>query len=88
MVENHVEYKVKGYRGRWGVADRKMGYVLLEHCTLGDETCYLVVSEKLIPKDMAYGKDGSIILPTLTPRKIYETWDDIETTLKTEGVIQ
>jgi len=37
---------------------------------------------------MAYGKDKSIILPTLMPRKVYETWDDIETTLKTEGVIQ
>ena len=88
MVENNTVYRVNGYIGKWGVADRYRGYVLMEHITLGDETCYLVVSARLKPRMATYiTKNGLRDYPTLYPKRIFETFDDIKTTLKTEGVI-
>lgn len=37
------KYKVKGYNGWWSEIDEYQDYMLLEHCTYGDETCSLVV---------------------------------------------
>ncbi len=37
------EYKVKGYYGKWFAIASYKEWLLLEHCTYGDETCCLVV---------------------------------------------
>lgn len=68
--------KVPGYRGRWYEIDRmRVGaitYVLLEHCTYGDETCGLVI--KLL-------SDSGFEL-------VCETYDDVKTALEDEGVYE
>lgn len=90
MIEKNVDYRVKGYIGFWGVCDEARGYVMLEHCTLGDETCYLVVRKDLKVHQKTYTKKSTgekVVLPTLQPRKPIETFDNIEIALTDEGLI-
>ena len=47
-IKDEKRIKVEAYRGFWSVIDDHNGYVLLEHNTYGDETCYLEICvEKL-----------------------------------------
>ena len=39
MIENSVEYRVKGYTNKWALIDTLDHYGLLENSTWGDETC-------------------------------------------------
>lgn len=83
MLERNVDYKVKGYTNRWSVIDQAHGFSLLENNTYGDETCYLLVRTKSVPKNREYTRkrDGEkIMLPTIEA-KVYETYDDIETAM-------
>lgn len=74
--------KVKDYVGAWAVIDDMNGYVLLEHNTYGDETCYLVAKAKdFIWK--AFKKKGTeekVILPYF--EETYETYDGLEEALE------
>ena len=85
MLEiNDVEYKVKGYTNRWSVIDTHGEYALLENCTWGDETCYLLVRRDVEIEDKVYtlkkGKE-KVILPTIM-EVIAETYDDILTAIE------
>ena len=79
--------KVKGYVGAWAVIDDMNGYVLLEHNTYGDETCYLVAKAKdYINKAFVKKATGEkVILPYI--EEAYETYDDIETALEDYDLI-
>lgn len=83
MLEQNVEYKVKGYTNKWSLIDTYEGYGLLENCTYGDETCYLVVDLEQEPVSLRYKtRDGRIIyLPTILD-VICETYDGIEIALE------
>ena len=73
--------KVKDYIGAWSVIDDLNGYVLLEHNTYGDETCYLVVKASDFEwKEFTKKSTGEkVLLPYFSDA--YETYDDIETAL-------
>lgn len=88
MLHTHTEYRVKGYTNRWSVIDTYRGYALLENCTYGDETCYLVVKLEQQPVTLPYKKkDGTFVnLPTIF-EVVCETYDGIETALKDEGLV-
>ena len=83
-----TSYKVAGYKNRWGVIDAHAGYVLLENETWGDETCYLVARQDVTVALHEYTrKDGiKVVLPTIT-EIVCETYDDIDTALRDEGLI-
>ena len=81
---------VEHYRGFWSVIDDHEGYVLLEHNTYGDETCYLVVlAKEFIWKEFKLSTTGEkIVVPYFdTTTTAYETYDDIITCLEDEGII-
>lgn len=90
MLEiSNKEFKVKGYYNRWSVIDVYEEWALLENCTYGDETCYLVVRRDTEIKERYYTKtyDGtSVLLPTIF-EVVCETYDDINTALEDEGII-
>lgn len=83
MIRTNTEYKVRGYRNRWSLIDTFGKYGLLENCTYGDETCYLVVDLSEIPVVLPHKrKDGTYVyLPTIL-NTICETYDDIETAVE------
>ena len=89
---DETEFRVDGYTNRWGIIDSKkvddIEYFLLENNYWGDETCYLVVdSSKVIDKNYTNKSSGEkITLPTFT-EVVCETFDDIETALTDEGII-
>ena len=87
MLDKNTEYKVNGYRNRWSIIDTFKGYALLENCTYGDETCYLVAKLDQEPVMKTYIRPDKlrIELPTIM-EVICETFDDIETALEDEGV--
>lgn len=74
--------KVKDYVGAWAVIDDMNGYVLLEHNTYGDETCYLVAKAK----DFTWkvfkkkGTEEKVILPYF--EETYETYGGLEEALE------
>lgn len=90
MLEvSNKEFKVNGYLNKWSVIDTYQEYALLENCTYGDETCYLVVRKNVEIKDRTYTRlsDGEkVILPTIM-EVVCETYDDIITALEDEGII-
>lgn len=88
MLHTNTEYKVKGYYNRWSIVDIYQDYALLENCTYGDETCYLVVNLNQHPVTLPYKKrDGSYAnLPTIC-EVICETYDDIVTALEDANII-
>ena len=62
---------------------------LLENCTYGDETCYLLVRNDVEVIDREYTKRSNgekIVLPTIT-KVIAETYDGIYTALEDECLI-
>lgn len=71
-----VKYSHKDYIGKWEIIGEDHGYYMLEHCTYGDETCYLVISKK------ARVFEGNELRA-----RVFETYDDIETCLIDEGII-
>jgi hypothetical protein len=87
MLDEKVEYKVCGYRNRWSIIDTVADYVLLENCTYGDETCYLVVKDQE-PVMRTYRRpdDTTVELPTIMD-VICETYDGREIALEEEGLI-
>jgi hypothetical protein len=80
--------KVEDYKGFWSVIDSLNGYVLLEHNTYGDETCYLVVKAKDFEYKAFTLKSGEkVIIPFFSKLvNVFETYDDIETCLDDEGI--
>lgn len=87
MLQANVEYKVKDYRNRWSIIDTNEGYGLLENCSYGDETCYLVVKLDQEPVMRTYRRrdDSTVELPTIM-EVVCETFDGIETALEDEGI--
>lgn len=81
--------KVEGYRGFWSVIDEYEQYVLLEHNTYGDETCYLVVDANQFSwKDISLKSGITIRAPFFASgSSVFETYDDIATALEDEGII-
>lgn len=79
--------KVEGYRGFWSVIDDHNGYVLLEHNTWGDETCYLVFKAKDFNWKEITLKTGEKIVVPYVAALVFETYDDIITCLEDEGII-
>lgn len=89
MIKKNVDYKVKGYTNRWSVIAQYKGYRLLENCTWGDETCYLVVRYNAKVEDKEYTKKSTgekVTIPTIM-EVVCETFDDIVTALEDEGII-
>ena len=88
MLQANVEYKVDGYRNRWAIIDTHEGYGLLENCSYGDETCYLVVKLEQESVMRTYRRrDNTIVeLPTIM-EVVCETFDGIETALEDEGLL-
>lgn len=84
----YKEYKVKGYSNRWYVVDRYRDYVLLENCTWGDETFWLVAPTKNNVQDVEYNtkSGGKITLPTIQ-NVLCETYDLLDWALRDEGVL-
>lgn len=79
---------VNGYYGSWSIIDDYKGYVLLEHNTYGDETCYLIVQADKVYWDNQRIKDGKLIsIPSFWSSDVYETYDDIETALNDYDLI-
>lgn len=74
--------KVEGYLGAWSVIDDLNGYVLLEHNTYGDETCYLIAKAKNFEwREFTKKTTGEkVILPYFS--ETYETYDSIEIALE------
>lgn len=89
MIQEKVEYKVYGRVGTWCVIDRAHGYVLLESCQYGDDAAYLVAREDQETPVKAYRRftDRSIVKYPTIYRDFFETYDDIETCLKDEGLL-
>ena len=87
MIENNVEYRVKGYTNKWALIDTTDHYGLLENSTYGDETCYLVVDLKQEPEMRRYKRtDESFVeLPTIMG-VLGETYDGLETALDDLGI--
>ena len=81
--------KVFGYKGFWSVIDDLNGFVLLEHNTFGDETCYLVTRASDFEWRQVTLRNGDIFnVPYFSATTyIYETYDDIQTCLEDEGLI-
>lgn len=78
------EFKVTGYINRWVVIDTFGDYALLENCTYGDETCYLVVRRDVKISDKIYYNVETgepIILPCIHKVEC-ETYDDLQTALE------
>lgn len=82
MIEQNVEYRVKGYTNKWALIDTLEHYGLLENSTWGDETCYLVVDLNQEAEMKRYKRtDGSFVeLPTIM-EVLGETYDGLETAL-------
>lgn len=87
-MEMNVEYRVLNYTNRWSVIDTYEKWALLENCTWGDETCYLVVPmDQEIVMRKYRRKDGSFVeLPTIEVVTC-ETYDGIVTALEDECLI-
>lgn len=83
MIKENIKYKVDGYINKWEVIDSYKDYVLLENCTYGDETCYLVVdkNQDTVMKGYKLKNGETIELETIVSNNIYETYDDIITCL-------
>lgn len=75
-IDKNAEYKFKGYKGKWYFIAESNGYYMFEHCTYGDDTCHLVVNAK------SRVWDNNVI-----KARAIETYDDIKTTLYTEGIL-
>ncbi|MBO5924661.1 MAG: hypothetical protein J6Q52_00170 [Clostridia bacterium] len=85
MLEiNNVEYKVEKYFNRWSVIDTHGEYALLENCTWGDSSFYLLVRRDVGIEDKVYTLKKSkekIVLPTII-EVLAETYDDILTAIE------
>lgn len=89
-VRENIDYKVKGYLGKWNVIDKFKDYALLENNAYGDETCYLVVQISNNVEELDYTKSTTgekIRLPTVI-EVVCETHDDIVTALRDEEILQ
>lgn len=88
-LKNEKRIMVEGYRGFWSVIDDHEGYVLLEHNTYGDETCYLVFkANEFNWKEIILKNGEKIIVPFIDGlTTVYETYDDIITCLEDECII-
>lgn len=87
-MKNLKEYKVKGYRNKWYVIDKYRDYVLLENCSLGDMTCWLVakITDNVQDEEYNTKSGGKIILPTIQS-VICETYDLLDWALRDEGIL-
>lgn len=92
MLEvSNKEFKVKGYYNKWSVIDTYQEWALLENCTYGDETCYLVV-RKDVPVIRKHSTDTTFSGKMVgyydeIQEVVCETYDDIITALEDEGII-
>lgn len=80
--------KVEGFNGFWSVIDDLDGYVLLEHNTHGDETCYIVARARDFEYRQIRLRTNEVAnVAYFSLNTIYETFDDIQTCLEDEGLI-
>lgn len=89
MLNNKTDYKVKGYTNKWSVIDTYKEWSLLENCTYGDETCYLVVRNDVEVVEKRYQKISKpeyVTLPTITS-VVCETYDGLIQALEDECII-
>ncbi len=86
-LKTEQKIHVEGYRGFWSVIDTHLNYLLLEHNTYGDETCYLVVDARKTEMKRFHKKDGTLTPPIPNFPHAFETYDDITTCLEDEGII-
>ena len=90
ILKKQEKIKVENYIGAWTVIDDMDGYVMLEHNTYGDETCYLVAkAEDFMWKDFIKKSTEEKIKLAYLPETatVFETYDGIEICLNDEGVI-
>ena len=90
ILKKARKIKVENYIGLWSVIDDLNGYVLLEHNTYGDETCYLVAkANDFTLKDfIKKSTEEKVKIPFLPETAtIFETYDGIEICLEDEGII-
>ena len=88
------EYRVRGYKNRWYVIDtsrdylRGENYVLLENCTWGDGTFWLVAKLENNVEEVEYNtkSGGKITLPTIQS-VVCETYDLLDWALRDEGIL-
>lgn len=75
---------VEGYEGSWTAIDDRDGWMLLEHNHWGDETNLLLVYSPEFTWRVYITKGGEKYYRPFFPRnsQIYETYDDIVTTLE------
>ena len=86
-LKSEKRIKVEGYVGFWSVIDDHEGYVLVEHNTYGDETCYLVFKAKNFEWKEFTLKSGEQITAPFVSTTVFETFDDIITCLEDEEII-
>lgn len=86
MLKDNQRIKIEGHIGYWSVIDDFRGYVLLEHNTYGDETCYFVAKANKCFFDESVKYQNSFI-PCFKDYDVYETYDDIETALNDYDLI-
>ena len=89
ILKKEKKIKVGSYIGYWSVIDDLHGYVLLEHNTWGDETCSLVAkaSDFQWKTFRHHLTDIPFRIPYFENDQVFETYDDIETCLKDEGIL-
>lgn len=89
VLQDQPRIKVEGYNGFWSVIDDHDGYVLVEHNTYGDETCYLVFRAwEFRWKEITLRTGAVEIMPFIDDDvDVYETYDDIITCLEDECII-
>lgn len=86
---NEQEYKINGFYNKWSVIDEYKQYYLLENCTYGDETCYVVVDKNTLNYNHSYVNSKTkqnVVIPTFE-KFICETYDGLMCALYDENLI-
>lgn len=89
LLKHERLIKVVGFNGFWSVIDDLEGYVLLEHNTHGDETCYVVARASDFEWRQIRLRNNEVVnVPYFSLNsRIYETFDDIRTCLEDECIL-
>lgn len=89
LLKNEGLIKVQGFKGFWSVIDDLEGFVLLEHITYGDETCYIVARASDFEWRKIRLRNNEVVNVPFFSLNVttYETFDDIQTCLEDECVL-
>lgn len=86
---NEQEYKIYGLYNKWSIIDEYKQYYLLENCTYGDETFYVVVDKNTLNANRVYVNyktKQKFVIPTFEDF-ICETYDGLMCALYDEDLI-